>query len=152
MDPFRKRLIIGLAVAAGIVLIFVAGYLPGSSRARRAAEESRQASQSLGETQATLAKTQLDLEVARLRGRLGEVLHAANANNFGVAAENATAYFDGLRSAVNSTQLPAGSERRVVLETILARRDEISADLARADHGVKAKLSDLYMQSGKASE
>ncbi|HXI13764.1 MAG TPA: hypothetical protein VNM92_14135 [Thermoanaerobaculia bacterium] len=43
MDPSRKRLIIGLAVAAGIVLIFVAGYLPGSSRARRAAEESRQA-------------------------------------------------------------------------------------------------------------
>ncbi len=152
MDPSRKRLIIGLAVAAGIVLIFLAGYLPGSSRARRAAEESRQASQRLGEAQALLAKTQFDLEVARLRGRLGEVLHETNANNFGVAAENATAYFDGLRSVVNSPQLPAGSEKRVVLEGILARRDEISADLARADQGVKTKLADLYMQSGKATE
>ncbi|HXI13763.1 MAG TPA: hypothetical protein VNM92_14130 [Thermoanaerobaculia bacterium] len=90
--------------------------------------------------------------MARLHGRLGEVLHETNANNFGVAAENATAYFDGLCSAVNSTQLPAGSERRVVLEGILARRDEISADLARADQGVKAKLAELYMQSGQASE
>jgi hypothetical protein len=148
----NARFLIGLAAAAGIVLVFVAGYLPGSSRARRAAEESRQTSQRLGEAQATLAKTQFDLEVARLRGRLGEVLHVTNANNFGVAAENATAYFDGLRSAVNSTQLPAGSERRVLLEGILARRDEISADLARADQGVKAKLAELYMQSGRATE
>lgn len=152
MDPSRKRLILGLAIAAGVVLIFIAGYLPGDARARRAAEESRAASQRLSEMQQTLAKTQFDLEVARLRGRLGEVLHDANANNFGVAAERATSFFDGLRSAVNSAQLAVASERRTILETILGRRDEISADLARADPGVKEKLAEMYIQFGQVVE
>ncbi|MEO8380654.1 MAG: hypothetical protein ABI779_13395 [Acidobacteriota bacterium] len=129
-----------------MVLIFLAGYLPGSSRARRASEESRQAVRQLQESQAELAKTRFDLEVARLRGSLGEVLHEANANNFSVAAERGTAFFDGLRSAVNSNQLPVASDRRAVLEGALARRDEISADLARADQGVKAKLAEMFMQ------
>ena len=150
MDPSRKRLFIGLAVAAGVVLIFLAGYLPGVSRARNAAAESRQTSERLTETQAMLAKTQFDLEVARLRGHLGEVLQEANANNFGVAAERATAFFDTLRNAVNSPQLGPAGERRNVLESILARRDEISADLARADAAVKAKLAEMYMQFGGA--
>ncbi|HUP60215.1 MAG TPA: hypothetical protein VNA69_07330 [Thermoanaerobaculia bacterium] len=151
MDPSRKRLFLAIAIVIGVVLIFLAGYLPGSSRARRASEESLQAAQRQQETQAELARTRFDLDVARLRGSLGEVLHEANANNFGVAAEQATAFFDALRTAVNSSQLPAG-ERRTVLEAVLARRDEISADLARADQGVKPKLAEMYMQFAGAAE
>lgn len=150
MDPSRRRMLIGLAIVVGVVLIFLAGYLPGASRARNAAAESRQTSQRLTETQATLAKTQFDLEVARLRGHLGEVLHEANANNFGVAAEHATAFFDGLRNAVASPHAEPAGERRNVLQSILARRDEISADLARADPAVKAKLAEMYMAFGRA--
>jgi hypothetical protein len=149
-DPSRKRLLLVIAIVIGIVVVFLAGYLPGSSRARRAAEESRQVAQRLEETRNELAKTRYDLDVARLRGRLGEVLHEANANNFGLAAERATAFFDGLRAAVNSNQLTAGSDRNAVLEGILARRDEISADLARADPAVKAKLAEMYMQFARA--
>lgn len=149
METSRKRLVLGVIIVIGVVLIFLAGYLPGSSRARRAAEESRQNAQRLGETQGVLAQSQYDLEVARLRGHLGEVLHEANANNFGNAAGRATAFFDGLAAAVNSPQLGSGP-RRNVLETILARRDEISADLARADAAVKPKLAGMYMQFGAA--
>lgn len=151
MDPTRKRLVLLAGIVIGVVLIFLAGYLPGSSRANRATEESRQNALRLEETQAELAKTRLDLEVSRLRGSLGEVLHEANANNFGVAAERATSFFDGLRVAVNSNQLPPASERRAVLEGALARRDEISADLARADQGVKAKLAEMFMQFAPAT-
>jgi hypothetical protein len=151
MDPSRKRLILGLVIAAGIVLVFLAGFIPGSSRARRAAEESRESGRRLGEAQATLAKTQHDLEVARLRGRLGETLHEANANNYSVAAERATVFFDGLRTAVNSPQLAAGP-RREILSAALARRDEISADLARADPAVKGKLAEMYIAFGQATE
>lgn len=151
MDPTRKRLVLIAGIVIGVVLIFLAGYLPGSSRVRRASEESRQTAQRLEEAQAELAKTRFDLEVARLRGSLGEVLHEANANNFGVAAERATAFFDGLRAAVSSNQLPPASERRAVLEGALARRDEISADLARADQGVKAKLAEMFMQFARAA-
>ncbi|HVS32975.1 MAG TPA: hypothetical protein VMS98_16135, partial [Thermoanaerobaculia bacterium] len=83
------------------------------------------------------------------RGRLGEVVHEANVNNFAAAAERATVFFNGLSAAVNSPQLGSGP-RRAVLETSLARRDEISADLARADSGVKAKLAEMYIQFGAA--
>lgn len=149
MDPARKRLLIGAAVFLGLVAIFLAGYLPGRSRARAAAGETERVSQRLQESQATLAQTQFDLQVARLRGHLGETLHEANANNYSVAAERATAFFDGVREAVNSPRLAAG-ERRQVLEAVLARRDEISADLARADGAVKGKLAEMYMQFGDA--
>lgn len=151
MDPSRKRLLIALAIVFVVVAIFLAGYLPGRSRARSAAVETERVSERLRENQSTLAQTQFDLQVARLRGHLGETLHEANANNYSVAAERATAFFDSLRDAVNSPHLAPG-ERRQTLESLLARRDEISADLARADAAVKAKLAEMYMQFGRAVE
>lgn len=151
MDSPRKRSIV-LAVLAGVAVMFLAGYIPGWLQARRAAQASGECARQQAELQATLAKTQLDLEVARLRGRLGDVLHQANVNNFGLAAQQATAFFDALQAAAASTQLAAGSARRGVLDAILARRDEISADLARADQGVKAKLAEMYVQFGRAVE
>ena len=90
--------------------------------------------------------------MARLRGRLGDVLHEANANNFGLAAQQATAFFNALQAAAASTQLAANPARRGILDAILARRDEINADLARADQGVKAKLAEMYVQFGRAVE
>lgn len=87
MEPSRKRLIAGAAIAAGAILIFLAGYLPGVWRAGRAAEESRLCADHAKEVQATLDQTQFNLDVALLRGRLGDVLHEANLNNFGKAAE-----------------------------------------------------------------
>ena len=149
MDPARKRMFIGAAVVVAAVAIFLAGYLPGRSRARAASGETERVSERLQESQATLAQTQFDLQVARLRGHLGETLHEANANNFSVAADRATAFFDALREAVASPQLAPG-ERRQILEAVLARRDEVSADLARADAAVKGKLSEMYMQFGRA--
>ena len=146
-----KRSVV-LAVLAGVVVAFIAGYIPGWLQARRFAQASEECARKSAEVQATLAKTQLDLEVARLRGRLGDVLHETNANNFGLAAQQATAFFNALQTAAASPQLAAGSARRGILEAILARRDEINADLARADQGVKAKLAEMYAQFGRAIE
>jgi hypothetical protein len=151
MDSPRKRSVV-LAVVAGVVVMFFAGYIPGWLQARRAAQASEEGARRLAESQATLAKTQLDLEIARLRGRLGDVLHEANANNFGLAAQQATAFFNALQAAAANPQLAANPARRGVLEAILARRDEINADLARADQGVKAKLAETYVQFGRAIE
>lgn len=152
MNPSRKHLLIGVAAAVAVVAVFLAGYLPGRSRAGAAAAETQRVTERLRDTQSTLARTQFDLRIARLRGSLGEVLHEANTNNFGVAAERATTFFDGLREAVNSPHLAPAGERRQILEAVLARRDEISADLARADPAVKGKLTEIYMQFGRAAE
>lgn len=150
MDLPRKRAVIAAAVVIGIVLVFLAGYLPASVRAKRAGEQARLNAGQASDAQAALAQTRFDLEVARLRGRLGELLHEANANNYSVAGERASAFFDGLRAAVASPHLTAGTERRALLEAMLARRDEISADLARADPAVKGKLTEMYLQYGAA--
>lgn len=48
--------------------------------------------------------------------------------------------------------LPPASERRAMLEAALARRDEISADPARADQSVKAKLAEMFMQFARATQ
>lgn len=150
MDVPRKRAVVSAAAAIGVVLVFLAGYLPASARARRSAEQAQLNARQAADAQTALAQTRFDLEVARLRGRLGELLHETNANNFGVAAERASVFFDGLRAAVASPHLAAGSERRAMLEAMLARRDEISADLARADPAVKGKLTEMYLQFGAA--
>lgn len=150
MDLPRKRAVIAAAVVVGIVLVFLAGYLPASARARRAAEQAQLNARQAADAEVALAQTRFDLEVARLRGRLGELLHEASANNFGVAAERASTFFDGVNAAVASPHLAVGSERRAVLEAMLARRDEISAGLARADPAVKGKLTEMYVRFGAA--
>lgn len=148
---FNKTLWIGIALA-GVFIVFLAGFIPPTLRSRRTANHLQEAKEQLTQTEARLSQVEFVLEVARLRGGLGEVLHDANANNFGTAAEKATAFFDGVRAAATSEHAAAGSERRKVLDAMLARRDEISADLARADAGVQAKLAEMYLQFGAATK
>lgn len=101
MDPSRKRLFIAGAAIFVLVAIFLAGYLPERSRARAASGETERLTERLREREATLAQKQFDLQVARPRGHLGETLHEANANNFSVAAERATTFFDAARRAAS---------------------------------------------------
>jgi type II secretory pathway pseudopilin PulG len=151
MDPSRRALVAGLIVIA-VIAVFLAGLVPGWLRTRRVFVEYTQCQESLRQTEANLAQAQLDLQIARLRGDLGEVMQEANANNFGVAAERATRFFDGVRAVAASDQLSQALERRKVLEAVLARRDAISADFALADPAVKSKLAEMYMHLGEAVE
>ena len=53
----------------------------------------------------------------------------------------ATRFFDRVQSAI------AGSVDQAVtqsLQAVLARRDEITSDLAQANAGVKTKIAELY--------
>ncbi|HUP50229.1 MAG TPA: hypothetical protein VNA04_15730 [Thermoanaerobaculia bacterium] len=145
-----RRLKIALAAVAGAVVIFLIGFLPPTLRARRMGQELEQANARAAETQAALQQAQFNLQVARLRGTLGEVMHEASLNNFGTAATHATAFFDGVQQAVNDPRLEAVSTRQEVLARTLARRDEIAADLARADPAARQKLAEIYIDFGAA--
>jgi hypothetical protein len=149
--PARKRtgLKIGLIVVAAIA-IFLAGFIPPTLRAQRADEALQVAKARQNEAESQLKQVQYDLQVARLRGTLGEILQETNLNNFGNAAKRSTEFFDGIRAAAASPLLKVGSKRAQLFEGILAHRDEISADLARADQAVKAKLTDMYMRYAEA--
>lgn len=149
MELKRNRLRIA-GVAAAAVALFLLGMVPPALRARRVGQELKRANERVAEVTSQLERTRFDLDVARLRGALGEVLHEANRNNYGNAATRATAFFDDLRAAAASPLLEAESRRRQVLARLLGRRDEISADLARADPAVKPKLAEMYMLLGQA--
>ena len=148
MEQKEKR--IWIAVAAAVAL-FLLGFVPATLRARRTGQELARANERVAAVTAELEQTRFDLELARLRGILGEVLHEANLNNYGHAATRATSFFDALRGAAASPRLAAGSQRQRVLADLLSRRDEISASLARADPAVKPKLAEMYMRLGQAA-
>jgi hypothetical protein len=149
--PRKKRtgLKLGIFLLAAIA-IFLGGYIPPSLTARRADEALQVAKARQAEAEGQLGAVQFDLQVARLRGTLGEILQETNLNNFGNAAKRSTEFFDGIRAAASNPLVKVGSKRAQVFEYLLTHRDEISADLARADQAVKAKLSDMYMRYGEA--
>jgi hypothetical protein len=145
-EPGRSTRAKVIAFAIAGVIILLAGYLPGRLAAREAIAESRAAAASLAEVQTVLATTKAELAEARLRGILGMAMFEAERNNFASAASYATAFFEGLRSLPADGIPPA---RRARIDQFLRRRDELSADLARADAAVKAKLSAMYVEMGR---
>lgn len=145
----RTWIIVALVVAAAL---FLAGLIPGWLNAREARREATASAEKFTRNEELLAQIRLDLDIARLRGKLGEVLYEANRNNYASAATVASQFFDGVQSAIGNAALQQGSERQQVLRQVLNRRDEIAADLARADAAVKDKLAAMYVEFGRAVE
>lgn len=129
----RTRLIVFVLAA---LVLFLAGFVPATLKARRARAE---ASSSATE----LAEVRLERDLARLHGTLGLALYEANRNNFADAGQRATEFFDGLRRTLSDPAL--AGPRAMRFQAFLDRRDEISGDLARAEAGVKEKLARMYV-------
>jgi len=127
-----------LIVLILIAAAFLGGWIPEWLAARRAAQEA--ASARVG-----VAQLESQRDLARLEGKLGLVMYEANRNNFADASTRATDFFNGLTAALQKPAAAAVS-KEAELRSILARRDDIGADLARADQAVKQKLADMYVQ------
>jgi len=121
-----KRLGIGALVLVGTFLL---GYVPASLSARAAQAEQNRLTQKL-------ALTTLGIQ-------LGMMSYEVNRDNYGLAAELATPFFDGLRSVSAGSVAPEVTQS---VQAVLARRDEITSDLAQANAGVKTKIADLYAE------
>ena len=139
-----KWTIIGLVA---IVVAFGAGYLTAHLPARQAMsvlEASVGAAEAeTQKNQAALQQAQLVLGMADLLGRLGEIFIDVNDNNFGIAADKVTPFFDGLTSYLEKS--PSLSESKLqALKSISARRDEIVTDLARANPQVRKKVGEMF--------
>jgi hypothetical protein len=81
------------------------------------------------------------LAVASLQIQLGMMSYEVNRDNYGLAAQAATPFFDGVRSAI---AYPANPDVTQALQAVLARRDEITSDLAQVNAGVKTKIAEMY--------
>ena len=119
-----KKLAIG---ALALLAAFLLGYVPASLNARAA--------------QAEQDRLTHKLALAALQVQLGMMSYEVNRDNYGLTAQLATPFFDGVRSAIAD---PADQEVTQSLQAVLARRDEITSDLAVANAGVKTKIAELY--------
>ncbi len=139
-----KWIIIALVA---IVVAFGSGYLTAYLPARQAtsaltaAVEAAEAETQ--KTQAVLQQARLELGMAELLGKLGQIFIDVNNNNFGIAANKVTPFFDGLATYLEAS--PSLPESKLqVLRDISARRDEIVTDLARANPQVRKKVGEMF--------
>lgn len=117
-----------LAVIAGaLIAVFLLGYVPARMSARNAQESN--------------IRLQNELRLGNLEGHLGMASYEANQNNYANAAQHSTRFFSGLRAAIDDT---SDETLKRDLERILARTDEITANIAEADPAVKEKLAQAY--------
>lgn len=114
-----------------MVLAFVAGYVPKELDLRR--------------TRAQLDTTALDLRLSDLHRRLGVASHEAQRNNFGVAMNEARAFFDGCRKLTHEADFSAQPRTKLALAAYGSQGDLILGQLANADPAAKEQLASLYL-------
>ena len=113
--------------ALALLAAFLVGYVPASLGARAARAEQDRLTH--------------ELALATLQIQLGMMSYEVNRDNYGRAAQLATPFFDGVPAAIAGA---ADQEVTQWLQAVLARRDEITSDLAQANAEVKTKIAELY--------
>jgi hypothetical protein len=125
-----------IAVAAGIlILAFLLGYVPAAISSRTTLQQN--------------VELENKLKVAKLGSQLGIASYEAGRNNYADAAEFSSKFFDGLGKIINETKDQALKQK---LQVMLARRDEITTNIAQADPSVKEKLSQMYAEYFQATQ
>jgi len=114
-------------VSTLISLPFLLGYVPATLGARAARAEQDRLTHALA--------------FAQLQVQLGMMSLEVNRDNYGMAAQLATPFFDGVSAAIAGAADPNVS---LALQAVLARRDELTSDMAQANPEVKTKLADVY--------
>ena len=117
-----------LGIGALVLLgVFLLGYVPASMSARAARVEQDRLTHALA--------------FARLQVQLGMMSTEVNRDNYGLAAKLATPFFDAIPAAIAGAADPNVTQ---ALQAALARRDELTSDLAQANAEVKTKIAGMY--------
>jgi hypothetical protein len=127
----KNKAIIGAAV---VVVVFLAGFLPQYLKANRLEKE--------------LLQSRSEVAGGELRDLIALAYVQANQKNFGLAAETASRFFTRAREAAGQVQ-DAGQRKAV--EDLLASRDRITAELAKADPASINDLQSLFLQTRSAT-
>lgn len=131
-----------LGLAIGVLLaVFLLGYVPSCQSARQVETQRAQLQQQLDSAATQRAQLEQQLRLARLHSQLGMLSFEVNRNNYTEAANYSTGFFNALRTYIDNSSAGAAREK---LQTIAARRDEITAQLAKAEPAVKEKIAQMY--------
>ena len=121
----RNKLLIAVGV---LVAVFAAGFLPQYMRSRDFEEQ--------------LTHRTRELEQAQLLNLVGEAYVHAAQKNFGLASQTSTQFFNRMREVAD-----AHPDRAAGFQEILARRDKVTAALAKADPAALGDLEDIYLKT-----
>ncbi len=127
--------------AVVLVAVFLLGYVPSCRSASAIEQQRAQLEQQLSSAATQRGQLEQQLQLARLHSQLGMASFEVNRNNYSQAATYSTSFFDGLGAAINTTSNTAMKDK---LQAFIARRDEITAQLAQADPAVKEKIAQMY--------
>lgn len=130
-----KILLAAIAVVAVITAAYFAGYLP--ERRQRAAAESE-----VGALRSRLAVAEARVRTGELVGQVLTVKEAAMRQNYGQALELSSSFFDAVRAEAATTP---DSRLRDGLNEVLAKRDLVTAALAKGDPTVSETLHSLEL-------
>lgn len=124
-----------LAIALGILIIaFLIGYVP-SMISSRATEQQN-------------VELEHKIKAAELGSQLAMASYEANRNNYANAAQFSSRFFDGVGGIIGETKDQALKQK---LQGMLARRDEVTANIAQADPSVKEKLAQMVAEYFEAT-
>jgi type II secretory pathway pseudopilin PulG len=119
-----------------LLAAFLGGFIPMYLKNQELAEQVKAA-------QSNLEAAQDQLRSALLQNALGLMLVEVEQNNFGLAQERSTRFFDDLRQAMATVR---DDKTRARWASFLKRRDEITADLTALNPETPAKLRTLYLE------
>ncbi len=137
----RSRVPVKLIVSAvAVVASYLAGYLP--ERGRRVEAETRAT-----QLESRLTASDGKLRVGELLGQVLAAKDAAARNDYGRGADLASPLFDAVRT---ETSASLDERVRAGLGEVLARRDAVTAALARADPGSVAMMQEIELRLREA--
>jgi hypothetical protein len=117
------RKIMLLVVVVLVVWAFLLGYLPQHKQVAAVQEENVQLKNQLASAEAVE-------RIARLQNELLVLIEQVDGQNYGEAQKLSNTYFDDMRKEIDTDK---GAAYVAKLETILGRRDAVTAGLARAE-------------------
>ncbi|HEY6181497.1 MAG TPA: hypothetical protein VIW67_04575 [Terriglobales bacterium] len=117
------RKIMLLVIVVLVIWAFLLGYWPQRKQVQAIEQENVQ-------LKAELASSQALGRIARLQNGLLVLIEQTEAQNYGEAQKLSNSFFDDVRKEIDRDK---GAPYLAKLETILARRDAVTAGLAKAE-------------------
>lgn len=125
-----------------LVVVFLVGFLPQFLEARRVRND-------LADSGERIASLELDLKLAELRDLSGMMLLEALRQNYGLARDHSSSYFERLQELV--TENPDLSTAADLRE-LLGRRDSITAIIAQNDPATLTEIQELYFRTHEITQ
>jgi hypothetical protein len=127
-------------IAGSIILLttFLAGFIPQYLEKGRLQSELRTSGEQVRSLEAAL-------RMAELRDLCGIMLLEVLQQNYGLAREHSTEYFERVRQATDDAQNPLGPP----LRDLLGRRDSITAFLAQSDPASSPEIQTLCRRTNE---